>query len=216
MNKMTELKYALLSDGSSERALRPILTWLLRQYTNCAIQDEWADLRRLPNPPSKLSDRVKLAIKLYPCDLLFVHRDAENQEYNLRVTEIRKAIAELGELMKVPFVCVVPVRMTEAWLLFDEAAIRKAAGNPNGKQQLRIPPANKLEELSNPKEILYELLRNASELSGRRLKKFNVHRAIHRITELIDDFSPLNELSAFRALKEEILSIVEIFRPCQQ
>ena len=29
---MQELRYTLLADGSSDRALLPILTWLLRQY----------------------------------------------------------------------------------------------------------------------------------------------------------------------------------------
>jgi hypothetical protein len=34
---------------------------------------------------------------------------------------------------------VVPVRMTEAWLLADEFAIRSAPGNPNGTQSLDLP-----------------------------------------------------------------------------
>ncbi len=53
---MNEFTYTLITDGSSDRALEPILTWLLRQFLkeNVAIQSEWADLRRVPNPPKKL------------------------------------------------------------------------------------------------------------------------------------------------------------------
>ena len=52
---MDALRYTLLSDGSSDQALMPILTWLLReQGVYGAIQPEWADLRRLPRPPSAL------------------------------------------------------------------------------------------------------------------------------------------------------------------
>lgn len=75
---MNQLRYTLLSDGSSDKALLPILTWLLRfHHVDCAIQSEWADLRRLPNPPRNLSEEIERSLELYPCDLLFVHRDAE-------------------------------------------------------------------------------------------------------------------------------------------
>ena len=51
---MKELSYTLLSDGSSDKALMPILTWLLRGYLpNWAIQPEWADLSRLPKRPQR-------------------------------------------------------------------------------------------------------------------------------------------------------------------
>jgi hypothetical protein len=46
---MREISYTLLCDGSSDKALLPILTWLLRTHqVKCAIQANWADLRRLP------------------------------------------------------------------------------------------------------------------------------------------------------------------------
>ena len=75
---MQRLRFTLVGDGSSDRALIPILTWLLRQYwEGTPIQAEFSDLRWLPNPPKKLSQRIDKSVELYPCDLLFVHRDAE-------------------------------------------------------------------------------------------------------------------------------------------
>jgi hypothetical protein len=44
------------------------------------IQPEWADLGRLPRPPAALQNRILAAIDLFPCDLLFVHRDAERED----------------------------------------------------------------------------------------------------------------------------------------
>jgi hypothetical protein len=41
-----------------------------------------------------------------------------------------------------PVVCVVPVRMMEAWLLIDEMAIRRVAGNPNGRIPIELPVLN--------------------------------------------------------------------------
>ncbi|MHC5613360.1 MAG: hypothetical protein ACYTXA_20770 [Nostoc sp.] len=108
-----------------------------------------------------------------------------------------------------PHICVIPVRMQEAWLLFDEAALRKAAGNPSGRQALQLPDICRLEQLPDPKDILYGLLCEASGLRGRRLKQFSVNERVHRLAELIDDFSPLRALSAFQLLETEIQQVIE-------
>ncbi|MHC5672431.1 hypothetical protein [Nostoc sp.] len=209
---MKELCYTLLSDGSSDKALMPILTWLLRAHqVECAIQSNWADLRRLPKPPKKLLPRIINSLELYPCDLLFIHRDAEREPREKRITEILEALEEAVKKPVVvpPHICVIPVRMQEAWLLFDEAALRKAAGNPSGRQALQLPDICRLEQLPDPKDILYGLLCEASGLTGRRLKQFSVNERVHRLAELIDDFSPLRALSAFQLLETEIQQVIE-------
>lgn len=202
---MQELRYTLVADGSSDRALLPILTWLLRQYLGAIpIQAEFADLRRLSPSPRKLSERIDRSVELYPCDLLFVHRDAENAPIEEREAEIRKAIEESSMEDSVRVVCVVPVRMQEAWLLIDEAALRRAAGNPNGTQPLAMPDVQRLEELADPKQLIRDLLRQASELQGRRLERFNWRSSAHRVAEIIDDFSVLYRLAAFQRLAAEV------------
>ncbi|MBD2243033.1 DUF4276 family protein [Nostoc sp. FACHB-888] len=209
---MKELCYTLLSDGSSDKALMPILTWLLRTHqVECAIQSNWADLRRLPKPPKKLLPRIINSLELYPCDLLFIHRDAERESREKRITEILEALEEAVKKSVVvpPHICVIPVRMQEAWLLFDETALRKAAGNPCGRKPLHLPDIRKLEQLPDPKDILYRLLCEASELTGRRLKQFSVNERVHRLAELIDDFSPLRALSAFQLLETEIQQVIK-------
>ena len=205
---MYELRYTLLSDGSANKALMPILTWLLQQHLpHVAIQDEWADLRRLPNPPSRsrLAERIRVSLDLYPCDLLFVHRDAENVSSGQRFSEINVAVQQARSVIQVPpTVCVVPVRMLEAWLLFDLDAIRRAAGNPPGTQLLNLPPLRELENLTAPKATLYQILRNASGLRGRHLRSFNQRVALHRIPDYIEDFNPLRTLPAFQTLETDI------------
>ena len=199
-------KYTLVTDGSSDRALMPILDWIFYEC-GVEIQGVWADLRRLVNSPTLLSDRIQRSLELYPCDLLFVHRDAENLTREDRINEISEALNEIAEYPEI--VCVVPVRMTEAWLLFDEAAIRRAAGNPNGRDRLNLPSHNNLEDLPNPKQVLHQSLRQASGLPRRRMKRFRVHERIHRLANLIDDFSPLRELPAFHALESDIQGHIE-------
>lgn len=210
---MTDLTFTLLADGASDAALIPILTWTLRQrMPGCAMQAEIADLRRMPNPPRDLPTRIQEALNLYPCDVLFVHRDAENQDPERRYCEIKEAIERLAPRIPRPrCVCVVPVRMQEAWLLIDPAAIRRAAGNPNGTAEIVLPAAASIESIPDPKERLYELLKIASELSGRRLKKFRPERCAHLIAENILDFLPLRQLPAFRRLEADIVRIASSF-----
>jgi hypothetical protein len=210
---MDELRYTLLSDGSANKALMPILTWILQQHLpTVAILEEWADLRLLPNPPSRsrLDERIRLSFELYPCDLLFIHRDAENISPDQRFSEIDRAVQQIQSSIELPpMVYVVPIRMMEAWLLFDVCAIRRAAGNPHGRQSFNIPPLHRIEDLADPKAKIYEILRNASGLSGRRLESFNQRVALHRIPDYIEDFSPLHTLSAFRRLENDTRVAIE-------
>jgi len=67
---MKEVRYTLVSDGSSDRALIPILNWILRQYkVGFALQPAWADLRRIRKPIRGLTARIQWALELYPCDI---------------------------------------------------------------------------------------------------------------------------------------------------
>lgn len=206
---MRELRYTLVTDGSSDIALVPILTWLLRENgVVYAIQSTWADLSRIPHRKRRrLEDKIRWSLELYPCDLLFVHRDAEREPRENRVNEIATAIQSV--LISVPpRICVVPVRMQEAWLLFDEPAINRAAGNSSNRQSLSLPPINRLETLPDPKTELYERLRQASNLRGRRLGGFPVSEYARDVSEFIQDFSALRALSAFAALESELQQII--------
>jgi hypothetical protein len=202
---MIELTYTLLGDGASDEVLLRHLAWLMGQHLSPEIstRPQWADLRACRDRPSGLAHRIRAALALYPCDLLFLHRDAENQIAQRRYDEIRVAIEQSGGEPP-PAVCVVPVRMQEAWLLFDETAIRRAVGNPNGKAKLSLPAPATVEAIPDPKAVLHESLRKASELSGRRLKKFSDRQAARRVAEYISDFSPLRQLAAFRRLEHDL------------
>lgn len=202
---MDYVQYTLVADGSSDRALIPIINWVLRESGGIDVPNgKWADLRRT-RKPSDLSERLKLAVEFYPCDILFVHRDAEKASSDARYQEVEKAVAKAfpGALCR-PTVCIVPIRMQEAWLLFDEGAIREAAGNPNGDQFLDLPSAKSIEGLPDPKGILHRVLRLASGLQKRRLKSFNAAEAAAFVPEYVKDFSPLRELNAFLRFEEDV------------
>ncbi|RYZ17702.1 MAG: hypothetical protein EOO70_01175 [Myxococcaceae bacterium] len=211
---MTPLTYTLVADGPSDRCLEPIINWTLAQAmkpVEALIDAQIADFRDTPGAPRSLDERITRAVEQFPCDLLFVHRDAERESPERRRDEIASAVRGIG-LAHV--VCIVPIRMTEAWLLFDEHAIRRAAGNPNGTVPLHLPPASRFEALPDPKQVLGDALLMASEANGRKLRQFqrDISMLKHRVAELIEDFTPLRRLSAFQTFERELRAVVDTLR----
>ncbi len=204
------MKYALISDGSSERALIPILSWCLRRNgVRDSIDPAWADLRRVPRPPRELVSKITLASQLYPCGLLFVHRDAEGITREERSDEISRALTIAATDRRIPpAVRVVPVRMMEAWLLHDEGAIRAAADNPRGRVPLGMPETVAVEGIADPKRLLHGLLIRASGLNVRRRRSLKTGRLVHRIAELTGDFSALDSLPAFVRFNADLSEVL--------
>lgn len=206
------LRYTLVFDGTSDRALLLVIDWVLRASPALAgrsLEQHWTDPATF-GIERGLSARIDATIRLVQPDVLFVHRDAEasdRQTTSHRQEEIRHGM--VGHA--VPYVPIIPVRMMEAWLLFDESALRRAAGNPNGTVRLDLPRLRDLESCPDPKTVLDRLLERASESSGRRLHRFQRDLAWcrGRVAELIDDFSPLNRLPAFQRFVEATNEVVE-------
>lgn len=204
---MRELAYTLVADGPSDRCLERIIHWALEgaspRRKELVLTPQFADYRDAPNPPKGLVEKMRRAVQDFPCDILFAHRDAERGNPRDRRSEILQAAKEADIE---PIVCIIPVRMTEAWLLFDESAIRQAAGNPHGSTRLKLPALNRMEEVPDPKAVLETALQSASEASGRRLKQFQRDLPLLklRVTEYIEDFSPLRSLRAFEDFEKDV------------
>ncbi|MEO6832931.1 MAG: hypothetical protein ABI378_10570 [Chitinophagaceae bacterium] len=204
------LKYTLIADGSSDKVLLDIIKWSLDNlYPKLSNNGVHADFRNLLKPPENgdVKARILKAIKYYPCDILFYHRDAEDN--SATIIEERKSEVLNNADNKQPIVCIVPVVMTESWLMFDELAIKRASGNRNYKMGLDLPPINRIESIKDPKDRLYKLLREISGIKKRNLSKFNPGRMVHLIAEYIDDFSELRGLSSFKVFEKDLKIAVE-------
>ena len=201
------IKFLILGEGTSDTALEQPIRWLLDHH-QFDFPFEFApasDACRGHHLKGKLE---KAMISFLP-DVIFVHRDADQMGYEARESEIDTVVHELSVHYAIP---VIPVKMLETWLLIDENAIRRAAGNPSGTVPLSIPRVNRLENIADPKTQLLRTLRIASELTGRRLKKFNVYQARRRVAEEIESFKALLDLSSFQKLSHHISALGESLR----
>lgn len=195
---MPPLTATLVADGASDRVLLPIINFVMDEHSPRAHRVNFAEGIHA----GRLTERIPRALDLFPCDLLFVHRDAELASVAERTQEIRQATGALGGQSHPIYI--IPIRMTESWLLVDAQAIRSAAGNPNGKQALGLPLPDKLEALADPKDVLFRALTVAKDLGARRLRAFHPESLRHRVSELIEDYARLRVLGSFRHFEQQV------------
>ena len=209
---MTTFSFTLLGEGSSDAMLVPVVKWLLEANgVKRPVLPAWADLSVLDKRPKGLAAEIEAALVSYPCELLCVHRDADNGPRENRFNEIQTAFRKANHHLQQspPHVCIIPVQETETWFLFDEPAIRAAVSNPLGKSELNLPSIQKLEGLARAKEELDEILLKAKNPRPHRRHRFSPGEAKHRLAELISDFSPLRILPAFLALEQDIRTVIQ-------
>ncbi len=194
---MQRFTSTLVAEGSSDLALVPLIEFVLDEH--CTTPHLTTFAGDLPSGP--LRDRVARALALHPCDLLFVHRDADRDLVSQREDEIRAAVRATGLLTAI---CLIPVRMTEAWLLADELAIRRASGNTAGSASLGLPAIGRLEVQADPKGLLFAALEKASELGPHRLRRFDRYQARRQISGFMDDPSVLRKLPSFVHFESQV------------
>jgi hypothetical protein len=202
------MQYILVTEGGDDRMLASPINWLLEQHCTVPFSGDWANPGALEDNSRELEIRMSEVQRFYPADLYFVHRDTDTFDRPTRVAEIEAAIQ--ASKLHQPCVCVVPVRMTEAWFLFSEEAIRNAADKSRGRVGLNLPRHAEVQRRADPKALLEEKLVLASELSGRRLAQFrgDIGRRKSLVAKGISDFSPLRQHDAFRLFETELVGVL--------
>lgn len=199
---MIEARALLLVDGSADAPLGRHVEALARRHEVRLVVAE-PGFDRMEQPPGRrVIDRLERILLVDDeFDVLIVHRDAERSAPDHRLDEIRAATTSCG--IAWPAIAVIPVRMTEAWLLLDESEIRQVAGRPTGRAPLDLPHPVKVEEHPDPKAALQQALAVASGLSGRRLREFKRDFPAYRrqLLERLDRSGPVRHLSAWQALE---------------
>ena len=200
------VRFLLLCEGSSDRALVSHLQKLLSHCGAAEVVGTAIALTNIRDPGvgggSVLERKMRSVLFTESeFDLLFVHRDADAAGYRERFEEIVEALE--GAASQAGGVCVVPVRTTEAWILLDEDAIRRVAGNPSGRGPLGLPRPSSVEDVHDPKEALRTALVEACGHQGHRLRKFRKKFGQHRriLLEQLPVGGALNEVPAWVRLR---------------
>jgi len=210
---MKRIRALLLIDGPSDEPLGRHVAAIARGH-GVALDIVAPEFDRMDPPPGRaISARLTRILAIDPdFEMVVVHRDAENQGRDVRLAEIQAALADVQPAL--PHIPVIPLRMTEAWLLLDEAAIRSVAGRPSGTMALSLPVAAQVERDVDPKATLRQALRSASGHRGRRLRKFERDFSAHRrqLLDRLDRSGPLRELRAWQELESDVATILAAVR----
>jgi hypothetical protein len=199
-----------VGEGSSDRPLADLvkLLFLDRGVLLNLSSPDFAQLR--DHVGSRLDQKMSVGLSLMgeSPDVVIVHRDTDNRDRTVRYDEMLRAYenAKPADHM----VPIIPVRMTEAWLLLDEAAIREVAGNPNGRNPLGLPRGVSVERNSNPKQLLEQAILAAADVTGRKRKCLSQRFYQNRrsLLERLDRFGPITHLPSWQQLVEDVERVV--------
>jgi hypothetical protein len=200
---MTPISSTLVADGSSDRMLIPLIQNALKEiYPNLTFSDVIFSGAK----GASLEERVAKTVEQYSSDLLFVHRDAEKQPPQKRLDEIKLAA---GVEFQQKIVAVIPVKMTEAWLLCNEEAIRCAVGNSKGVSNLDLPSGARIESC-DAKDVLDAALIQAVDHNARRRRKFYPQDYRYRVAELCTSRQKLLLIPSYKDFEDRLRSALKV------
>lgn len=187
-----QLSYLLVADGGTDRALVPIIEWAIHRL-DPDVEILEPEFRKRKGPVKDFIDALDTGAMI-----VFIHRDGE-------AAGLATRLQEFDGVARDDVVPVVPVRMTESWLLVDAPAIARAADKPSAV--VTTPNSNQLESIGNPKKTLEDLLLDAAgSPTGRRKKQFKrsiVERRVS-VASLVNDYSALESLPAFQQFQADL------------
>lgn len=207
---MFQVRFVLIGEGSSDAELRPHLEKLCILAGADEVSGVAPDLAQLRQPVGRdIPSKVRAALELAPeVDLLFIHRDADQPDPEPRLEAIQEALRQISP--KPRHVAVIPVQETEAWLLLDEAEIRRVAENPRGRMPLDLPKPSQVESIAQPKERLKELLLEASGQTGRRRQKIKKRFGRHRrlLLRRLEPEGPVSQVPAWQRFYKDLQEVL--------
>ena len=196
------MRFLFICEGSSDTPLADHIQRLLIRYGQPDPDGEaW-------HHGGQVADKIRQGLQAAGgLDLLFVHRDADNTSAEARYREIEAAVRGLRQ-ERMSWIGVVPVRMTEAWLLLDEAAIRKVVGKPGGRAPLDLPAPEHAERVADPKERLRDALLTASGNRGRRRRRFarELPRLRRRLLQELPIGGELERLESWTRFRDDTIA----------
>lgn len=202
--------FVFVGEGPSDDGMIPHLETLCIDAGATEVMGVAIDFLRLPTAVGRTVEaKLAAALTLEPeANLIFIHRDADARDGAPRYKEI--AAAALACKCTKRMVCVVPIQETEAWLLLDEAAIRRVVGRPGSSVKLDLPSPHGLERLARPKEKLQEVLARASEAHGRRLVRIQRDFPHYRRVLLQDlpTTGQIEHVPSWLKLREDLRSVL--------
>lgn len=176
----------------------------------CKGQIEVLPIQHIEKQRGSFVDAVKESVRLADergIMVLCVHTDAdEATDTNTFKNKINPAFSAVNE-SSADYLCknlvaVVPIQMSEAWMLSDKELLKDEIGTQKSNQILGIE--HNSESFANPKQVIEEAIRIArQDLTKRRRRDLTISKLYLPIGQKIP-LSKLENLPSYQKFKESI------------
>ena len=153
---------------------------------------------------SFVEEVIKSAKEAKWAHVLCIHTDAddssEDSALNHKITPAFKAVnEELGAICK-NLVPIVPVQMTEAWMLADKNILKEEIGTTRSDGDLQLPRLKSIEGISDPKGTIINAIRLAFENAPRKRRQPTISELYTPLSQKID-LHKLSDLPSYAKFK---------------
>ncbi|MBU4487396.1 MAG: DUF4276 family protein [Candidatus Delongbacteria bacterium] len=153
-----------------------------------------------------VNEASKDGFEKYGIKILCVHTDADFKDDSVAISKkiipSIKSINKLGDEYCKNLVAIVPVQMTEAWMLADKDLLKREIGTEKPDSELKIQKTP--EEYSDPKAVIESAIRIArAQLTQRKRKDLKINELYQPIGHKIP-LEKLDALDSYQKFKNEI------------
>lgn len=141
--------------------------------------------------------------------ILFIHTDSDNRDdtdvFNTKINPAKKLIDQQeDDTVCKKIVAVVPIQMTESWMLADKELLKNEIGIEGSDLELGIH--RHPEEIANPKALIENIIRISKEnkVKRKRNKGLNISDLYQIIGQKID-ISQLEKLESYLKFKNALI-----------
>jgi hypothetical protein len=213
--KIKQIIIALATEGSTDHRFLPNI--IQRTFERVAFEDQQEIEIFEPICLSQISgENIREKAKQYASQaveqgamVLCFHADADNKtdenSFNERINPAFDAIkSDKRDLCK-KLVAIVPITMTEAWMLADKELLKKQLCTDKSDSELEIDKHP--ESFSNPKETIKKAINKAREsITKRHRKKLTIDDLYSPLGTTIE-LSKLESLSSYKKFEKAVRDI---------
>jgi len=213
--KIKQIIIALATEGSSDHRFLPNI--IQRTFERVAFEDQQEIEIFEPICLSQISgENIREKAKKYAIQavekgamVLCFHADADDKTdenaFNERINPAFNAIkSDKGDLCN-NLVAIVPIQMTEAWMLADKELLKKELCTNKSDSELAID--KEPESFSNPKETIKNAINKAREGIAKRYRnKLKIDDLYSPLATTIE-LSKLESLSSYKKFEEAVRDI---------
>ena len=146
-------------------------------------------------------------LKSFGITTLCVHTDADNitkdNTYNNKINPAKQNLFSLNQDKYCTLLTpLVPIQMTESWMLADTELLKKEIGTTMSNSELGLN--KEPEKITDPKNVISEAIRiSRQESTKRKRRNLSIDELYQSIGAKIE-LDKLDKLQSFRDFKEEI------------